>query len=500
MFPFRNDVAFGPSRRGGGILRSVFVHLSDIHFGQERDGGTNAVNSDAKERLIEDARAQVAKIGCVASGVIVTGDIAFSGQVHQYEMAAHWLAELTDAIGCGRTDVQLVPGNHDVDRRKITNTIDSVLYSMREGGDSWLDRHLDNEGDCEALYGRFDAYKGFALDYRCELDLSGGISKSAKLDLAPGRAIRFVRLNSALICSSHPEEGKLILGARQRMFPIEPGVEIIVLSHHPLNWFQDSEKARKYLRGRARVFISGHEHFPNLDIVDVEDGCQLMMLAAGATAPDEINEKFTYKYNILTFEWDGQHDALAVTIDPRTWNPDMARFERDDAFMEGRDERQVLASPNFRGAPIPIIDAPTREAPVELIEEPSPEQAAATAAISEQNVTVTVAAAELVAAEPFVEDSIVAPRPTVEEIALPPEPEAEPSQDVRDLQLRFFQTLSANARLEAFRAFSGAGQLRGSIDHAMERRLFRRAVRQGKAPEIKQMLDAKENERGGSSK
>lgn len=112
-------------------MKSVFVHLSDIHFGQEKDGGTNAVNSDAKERLIDDARAQVAKIGCAASGVVVTGDIAFSGQVHQYEMAAHWLADLTDAIGCDRTDVQLVPGNHDVDRRKITNTIDSVLYSMR---------------------------------------------------------------------------------------------------------------------------------------------------------------------------------------------------------------------------------------------------------------------------------------------------------------------------------------------------------------------------------
>lgn len=150
-------------------MKSVFVHLSDIHFGQERDGGTDAVNSDAKMRLIEDARVQVAKTGGNADGVIVTGDIAYSGQVHQYEMAAHWLANLTNAIGCDRTDVQLVPGNHDVDRDKITTTMDSILFSIREGGDIWLDRHLDGPGECTALYGRFDAYKGFALDYRCEL-------------------------------------------------------------------------------------------------------------------------------------------------------------------------------------------------------------------------------------------------------------------------------------------------------------------------------------------
>lgn len=467
----------------GEFLKSVFVHLSDIHFGQEKDGGTDAANADAKMRLIEDARVQIGKLGCAANGVIVTGDIAFSGQEHQYAMAAHWLAELTDAIGCDRTDVQLVPGNHDVDRSKITNTIDSVLFSMREGGDHWLDRHLDHPSDCVALYGRFDAYKGFALDYRCELDLNGGISKSAKLDLAPGRAIRFVRLNSALICSGYPEKGKLILGARQRMLPIDAGVENIVLSHHPLNWFQDSEKARGYLRGRARVFISGHEHFPNLDIEDVEEGCQLMMLAAGATAPDEVDEKFTYKYNILTFEWDEEQDALAVIIDPRTWNPGMARFERDDAFMDGRDERQVLASPNFRGAPIPAADTPGSEVTAELVEEPSQ--------------------------VPLTDDAPPtgqggAPAATPTEVVLPVEtdavPEPEPTKDVRDLQLRFFQTLSEDERLEAFKVFGVVGQLRGGIDHAMERRLFRRAIRLGKAAEIRQMLDANENGKGGSSK
>ncbi len=169
MFPPYNYARLGRSRPRGNFLKSVFVHLSDIHFGQERDGGTDAVNSDAKMRLIEDARVQVAKTGGNADGVIVTGDIAYSGQVHQYEMAAHWLANLTNAIGCDRTDVQLVPGNHDVDRDKITTTMDSILFSIREGGDIWLDRHLDGPGECTALYGRFDAYKGFALDYRCEL-------------------------------------------------------------------------------------------------------------------------------------------------------------------------------------------------------------------------------------------------------------------------------------------------------------------------------------------
>jgi 3',5'-cyclic AMP phosphodiesterase CpdA len=83
-------------------LTAVFVHLSDIHFGQEKDGGTLKINEDAKERLIDDASAEVAKLGLKASGIILTGDIAYAGKPEQYEDAGQWLDRLTAKIGCGR--------------------------------------------------------------------------------------------------------------------------------------------------------------------------------------------------------------------------------------------------------------------------------------------------------------------------------------------------------------------------------------------------------------
>lgn len=459
-------------------MKAIFVHLSDIHFGQEKDGGSSAQNADAKLRLIDDARAEISGLEGKVHGVIVTGDIAYSGKPDEYAAAADWLAQLTDAIGCERTDVQMVPGNHDIDRKQITNTIDSVLFAVREGGDEWLDRHLDNEDDCAVLYKRFDAYKGFALDYRCELDLNGSISQSAKLTLAPGREIRFVRLNSALICSSREEYGKLILGKRQRLLPIEPGVEIIVLSHHPLSWFQDSENARGYLRGRARVFISGHEHFPSLEIDSVADDCHLMMLAAGATAPDEHNEKYTYKYNILTFEWDEVRDALAVTINPRTWDSGVARFRRDDGFLEGKSARQVLGSPNFKAASRPSRQGDTNYAEESLLEESS----------------------SLIDVAAFVEDPAVQD-PSMQtqsneraRDAITVAGETAQSQRARDAQLRFFQEIPAGGRIKAFSELGVIDQIKGGVDHSMERILFRRAVRKGMLGRIEQLLsEVKEN-------
>jgi 3',5'-cyclic AMP phosphodiesterase CpdA len=478
----------------GNFLKTIFVHVSDIHFGQEKDGGLIASNDDAKRCLIEDARTEVRKFGGDAAGVIVTGDIAYSGKDAEYTSAGKWLAELTDAIGCERTDVQMVPGNHDIDRKAITNTLETILFAFHKGGEYWLDRHLDHTEDCKTLYGRFDAYKGFALDYRCDLDLNGGISKSAKLNLAEGRAIRFVRLNSAITCSMKDDEGNLILGARQRILPEEDGVEIVVLSHHPLSWFQDSDKARGFLRGRARVFISGHEHFPRLDVHKVEEGRDLMMLAAGATAPDEFRDGFTYKYNILAFEWDESQDALAVTINPRTWDESMARFKRDDDFMEGLEERQVLASPNFKKAPPPGIqkDDQTHAVP-ELVEEPS---AQLPEAHNDSNTEI-----ERRGGSSNTEDGVEVAEREIEPVEPldPVSAEPEPTQDIRDLQIRFFQLLDDERRLAAFVAFGIIRNAQGRMDHAMERRLFRRAVRQGKAEEIEQMLVAAEIGRKGET-
>lgn len=449
-------------------MKAIFVHLSDIHFGQEKNGGDVVVNNDAKRRLIDDARAEVAKIGGNASGVIVTGDIAYSGKEHEYRVAAEWLGELTDAIGCERVNVQMVPGNHDIDRDKISVPLECVFTQIHEKGDAVLDPLLDTADGCEFLYNRFEAYRDFALDYECELDLNGQMSSGGRLELAKGRSIKFVRLNSALICSRKDDEGKLILGKRQQVLPEEDGEEIIVLVHHPLHWFQDSAKARNYLRNRARVLISGHEHFPKLQIDSVDADRDLLLLAAGAANPEKVVEDYTYKYNILIFEWDEDVDALAVTINPRTWDDSLTRFRRDDAFMEGKTARQVLASPNFRRAPRPTVTP--------LVDRSSSDGAPEV--------------------EPVVIESETAPSADTRlneasSTALAPDIEPPPTVDQRLLQLRFFQELSEGNRLKALVELGAIrSDFSGRLDHSMERRLFRMLIKQGKAQAIVKRLDS----------
>lgn len=128
----------------------------------------------------------------------------------------------------------MIPGNHDIDRGEISGATEWMLDQVTTKGEEALNKILDDEGDRDHLYRRFHAYQDFAIGYRCPLDFTGGMSTDFRVTLAPNRALRFVRLNSALACSKKDDEGKLILGARQRTIPIQAGEEAVVLTHHPL--------------------------------------------------------------------------------------------------------------------------------------------------------------------------------------------------------------------------------------------------------------------------
>ena len=325
-----------------------FIHLSDIHFGQER-GEDVYIHDDVREQVLEDARDLRERLpdGKI-DGVIVTGDLAFAGKPEEYEAAGSFLDRLTSYVGCPRTAVQVIPGNHDIHRKSICRASEWMLTEIIAKGAPALDSFLEDEQDCEVLYGRLRHYRKFANAYACPVDLTGGIAGQKTFDIAPGRSLRFLGLNSALSCGTDDQEGKLILGARQYVLPRARGEELVVLCHHPLNWFVDSDAALTYVRSRARVFMSGHEHNPSFGVYPIEPGCDLLLLAAGATTPPKASEIYQYNYNLIEFSWSETVDGLQVHLHPRVWSQEHTRFEENLGLPGGKDNPTVLGCPNFR--------------------------------------------------------------------------------------------------------------------------------------------------------
>jgi hypothetical protein len=332
----------------------AFLHLSDIHFGQEK-GGRLFTHTDVRERLLDDARLLVSQLpGRKVSGIIVSGDVAFGGEKSQYQSAGAWLDRLAKIVGCAITDIQVVPGNHDINRDLIIRASEMMLDDIAANGEERLDYFLELEKDREVFYGRFEDYRDFAEGYNCPLDPDGGTAGEKSVTIAPGRTLRFIGLNSALCCKKRDSKGTLLLGARQRVLPRKPGEELVVICHHPLTWLRDSKEARQYVQSRARVFISGHEHTPQLRVDKIGDGCDLLDIASGATTPPVANAEFTFTYNLLEFRWDEEIDGLSVTVHPRIWSATNTAFEPNTAQFGAEQLHYRLACPNFRSAPTPV--------------------------------------------------------------------------------------------------------------------------------------------------
>ena len=437
-------------------MTAIFVHLSDIHFGQERDE-TVHIHGDVKEQLIADAAEVVGALpGSTAHGILVTGDIAYSGTKDQYDVAGAWLDSLAGAIGCDAYKIQMIPGNHDVDRDKMSQSSGHLLALIRNGTASDYETILTNEQDRAALFARFEDYARFCEGYDCPLDVEGRYSTNLRVELSPGRSVRFVRMNSSLLCTGKErhEEPELVVGARQFTVPRTSGEEVVVLLHHPLHWFKDSGEATTYLRSRARVLITGHEHDPKATVDPVEDGCDLLLLAAGATVPFKSDETYTFTYNVIEFDWDPEQDALAVTIHPRAWNATRTRFEADEKRLGGKDPKFVLGSPNFRrGIPHPLKAAPALVSDAITPGEPEP-------------------VVELVAA-----------------LDSETEPPVQPEEEAyRFALLRFFRDLSGNERLRIL-AELGAFEKddTNTMTQAVERRLFDWLVKGGRLSDIERL-------------
>jgi len=157
-----------------------FVHLSDIHFGQEK-GDLIYIHDDVRERLLDDVEHLVRSLpGGTVDGIVVTGDLAFSGNVEEYETAGKFLDRLAAKVGCLRTAVQVIPGNHDIHRKSICKSSEWMLGEIAEKGEAVLDGFLVAEQDRDVLYGRLKHYRKFAEAYDCPLDGAGGIRATVR--------------------------------------------------------------------------------------------------------------------------------------------------------------------------------------------------------------------------------------------------------------------------------------------------------------------------------
>lgn len=368
-----------------------FVQLSDIHFGQERNGSL-ATHDDVRDQLVVDATA-LAKQRGPATRVLIAGDTAFSGKKDEFDRAGQFLDRLTAAVGCPETHVRLIPGNHDCDRVHVGMLCGAMHKQLRsnsvDDAHGLLEALAKEFEEANPLLPKLGAYRTFASGYRSQFQSIGAPFWNEDFDFPNGVTLRLVGLNSVQVSDAADSMGNLILGNRQYTLPTDGHLVYAVMVHHPLEWFKDKTTAKQYLHSRARLFMFGHEHVPDINKTMALQGERLEIFS-GATNPPEQGALYRHAYNWIELEStiDGTTPKLHVTVFPRTWIPERTCFDADRNRLGGEVSRRfdiacTATTPRAMVPATPINEPTASASPARVV--PRGNSGSATAEILNSN-------------------------------------------------------------------------------------------------------------------
>lgn len=233
----------------------AILHLSDIHIFSEKDPVLDRADAIARPLFRHLPTASVVVI-------VLSGDIAQSGQVSEYKMAKKMLLAIKASIEREKSDVVIqfviAPGNHDCDFSKRLPLREAVLQSMDREWPNIPPEFIDTATSPQANY--------FA--FRSELDAGQERVKDDKLWTTylvsiEGKQVFFDVLNASWMSQRHEQQGKLLFPIEQyeTYKPAQADLRIGVL-HHPFGWYSQVNQLRfrSVMHQLCDVLMTGHEH------------------------------------------------------------------------------------------------------------------------------------------------------------------------------------------------------------------------------------------------
>jgi hypothetical protein len=350
--------------------------LSDIHFRKNADTPYDAFK-DIRNEIERDAEAQKKVLGEVY-GIIVGGDVAFSGQPDEYEIANKWLRNFAEPLGVDPGErIWVVPGNHDIDRNSVENSvlIQNIHKDLR-GDAGTIDEKLvaymvKDEEAKKLIFKPLQSYNDFAARFGCDIH-PGKPFWEDDVILNDGSVLRIRGLNSTIVSDEEDNDAsyKLVLGKRQVEMTRQDGVEYLALCHHPPQWLFDQDVAEDLLK-RARLQLFGHKHRQR--VTPIENSARI---SAGAMHPDVREPNWQPRYNFIqiSITQDDGKRVMLVHVYPRVFREDAGGTFMAEIQEGGKEFREfILPLPDWQSpkpvakAQVASVDAPVTHVAVEKV-------------------------------------------------------------------------------------------------------------------------------------
>lgn len=286
----------------------LMLHISDIHFKSpqclvpEQDP-----DSAIRTRMMRDLVEQVGALGTVGA-ILIGGDVAFKGAPDEYAFAWKWIKQLATITRCPLERIFVVPGNHDVDRSVVAQSVPTqnaqhVIATASTAEREWrLSQQLGHEASGQSLLLPHAAYNEFAAPLMCQIWPDKPFWHQ-DLDLGRGVKLRIYGLTSTLLSGRDGKDdiqGCLYLGPRQTVLDPVPNTVNMVLVHHPLDWLVDADAVDDALTGRAAFHLFGHKHRQRAVMAN-----NYVRLGAGAINPSRSEQPYQPGYNLIDLQVEG---------------------------------------------------------------------------------------------------------------------------------------------------------------------------------------------------
>jgi UDP-2,3-diacylglucosamine pyrophosphatase LpxH len=328
----------------------TWLHISDFHL----QSGDKYDRDVVLRTLVKSVKHFRERKDRVPDLIFATGDIAFSGKPDEYKLATEFFDDILEAAGLQRTNLFVVPGNHDVDRQwgvQLNRTLNS-----RGDADDYFVPGIPKLHLTYKLGAFVDWYSKYFSGIR-ELPKDSTCGPVEVVDVR-GQRLGILPINSSLFCQDDTDHDKLFVGRRCLNLAVEDLKKLdsiirIALLHHPLDWLSSFERQniRSSLIDHVDVILQGHLHEAGFAAVSMSTGRNLYC-AAGAAYQTRQRPNTAY---YATFK-EGQVEVFPVCyIDqPReTWTLDTSLFPDEPGHVMSFP---VPRDPNFRSFKIPILE------------------------------------------------------------------------------------------------------------------------------------------------
>lgn len=309
-----------------------FVHLSDIHFTRFSNDNYD-IDKELRQELLMDMKNNFVEIVSNPQGLLICGDVAYSGQKKEYDTARSFISQICEIANIQPSSVFCVPGNHDIDQKipslhPVVKVLQDYLAnsSNQDLYDENLAKVFRSEISSEILYLPIANYNEFAGEYYCcigkkECQWKHSVKINEYYDLV------IIGLNSTIISNSDDHASKSERLMRMGLMQIpnrEQGKINLTLCHHPPKCWNDNQGVLvSALNNKVSLQLYGHMHEQG-----IEQQNNSLIIYSGATHPSRLEESWIPRYNWLSLDVVEENSKafLKVIVYPRIYSKEKNKF------------------------------------------------------------------------------------------------------------------------------------------------------------------------------